>query len=185
MGLVKGNEQQLADGSMVTNYFVDNVIDINSVVEVINYFAGLYGVIGDISVKHKNASGNFDFLGEYENVDELISTFNPQYNQFLQQVDFSSLQQYVYFTLYPQQNQVVVNDRTKPMGPKFYSDDPKVYNSYFQDDYGTILRFNKNNRQFYSLGENGEWIKNNYYYGKMMDGDLTEIEYIEGSRGNK
>ena len=182
MELVKGIEQNNPDGSVLTEFGVENVTDINKVAEIIKYFTTIYGEIGNINIKHTNDEGKYDFLGEYENVDELLSIFNPEYNRFLQTIEFSCLPQYIYFTLYPQENKVVVYDRTKPMGPKFYDTDPNVYLSYFTDDYGTILKFNRNNNQFYSLGEDGNWIKNNYYYGKMLDGDLTEIEYKEGGR---
>ena len=182
MELVKGIEQNGPDGSILTEYGVENVTDINKVIEIINYFGNIYGEIGNINIKHVNEEGKYDFLGEYDNAEELLSVFNPENNRFLQTIEFASLPQYVYFTLYPQENKVVVFDRTKPMGPKFYSTDPNVANTYYTDDYGTIIRHNKNNGQFYSLGEDGTWIKNNYYYGKMLDGDLTQIEYNEGGR---
>lgn len=182
MEMIKNTEQTGPDGSIQTEFNVQNVTDINKVVEIINYFSNTYGEIGNISIKHTNAQGQYDFLGEYENAEHLLSTFRPEYNQFLQTVEFASLEQYVYFTIYPQENRLFVYDRTKPMGPKFYSSDPNVAKTYYTDDYGTIIRHNKNNGQFYSLGEDGNWIKNNYYYGKMLDGDLTQIEYNEGGR---
>ena len=64
------------------------------------------------------------------------------------------------------------------MGPKFYSTDPAVrYAYYMHDDYGLRIRFDRNTSNVYTLSDDGRWLKNNYFYGKILDGDLREIDY--------
>lgn len=165
------------DGNSKAVYIVNGVNDVNDVIQVINYFADEYGEIGNIVITHKNERGNYDLYLEYETVEDM-SSFDPRINQYIEYVTFGCLRKHILFVLDTQKKKLYVTDFSGTLGPKFYSTDPAVrYAYYLDDDYGLKIRLDRNTSKTYVLDDDGQWVRGYYIYGKILDGDLREIDY--------
>lgn len=165
------------ENSLKENIELYQLSDISNYNEVITYFSTKYNKIENINITEYNN----DEISSDEKYDSLESLFSkrPLIDlNFKGLISFHSADNSNYLLINTIKNTVSImtvktNDKN--------NFDNKI--EYYEDDYGNIIKYDKNTSTFYVLGSDGKtWIQKNSYLREYNNSDLTLIDYKDGEK---